>query len=287
MASRLQTTANRATDPLPLEFSRIHPVSQTANKTVNYKLDSFLISADNAPNSPPRQSAKHSGVTNEALNYKLVSFLTSRRGTLRDSRRFTDRTSVRIAHPVPANVYAMRLIRGAPGSGKTPLVFREFSDSLRRGQTRLRIVVPTATLVRHYQHELARSGLVFDPGNVVTLSRFALECAPDLHLSPGGLVRALVRDALSRLQLPEFTQVASTRGMADVVMETMTLFENAACSPEPLSRTRNLTAHGKAFLRVWRKWMPPSPRAVSPQRARCFVAPLPQFPQRRCGWTGF
>lgn len=146
----------------------------------------------------------------------------------------------------------MRLIRGAPGSGKTALVFREFSDAIRAQRKPVRIVVPTATLVRHYQHELARSGLVFDPGTIMSLSRFALDCAPGSSLVPASLVRALVRDALVRLPLPEFEQVATSRGMAEVVLDTITRFENANCTPDRLSRARNLTALGKAFLRVWK-----------------------------------
>ena len=146
----------------------------------------------------------------------------------------------------------MRLIRGAPGTGKTALVLREFSAQARTGRTDLRIVVPTATLVRHYQHELARAGLVFDPNMVVSLSRLALDCATDLKLAPASLVRALTRDALTRLQLPEFTQVAGTSGMADIILETITRFENANSSPERLQKARTLTVHGKAFLRIWK-----------------------------------
>src|SRR5277367_1157862 len=70
---------------------------------------------------------------------------------------------------------SMKLIRGAPGSGKTALVFREFKDALRTGRADLRIVVPTATLVRHFQHELARDGVVFSPRSVVSLNRFVRE----------------------------------------------------------------------------------------------------------------
>jgi ATP-dependent helicase/DNAse subunit B len=147
----------------------------------------------------------------------------------------------------------MRLIRGAPGTGKTALVFDAFSQAVRNGETALRIVVPTATLVRHYQHELARTGLVFRPDMVVTLSRFARECAPNLTLAPTGLVRALTRDALSRLQLPEFAQVAETPGMADIVIETITRFENAGCTPDRLSKDRKLSPLGKAFHRVWKE----------------------------------
>src|SRR3954469_22748292 len=120
----------------------------------------------------------------------------------------------------------MRLIRGAPGSGKTAQVFREFTQAA-SAPGRLRIVAPTATLVRHYQHELARSGLVFDPNTVVSLSRFAAECAalqtpPPPPLVPDSLVRSLVGHALQTLQLPEFSQVAATRGMTDVILETIT-----------------------------------------------------------------
>src|SRR5215831_1848022 len=144
----------------------------------------------------------------------------------------------------------MRLIRGAPGSGKTALVFREFSSAVRSGGSELRIIAPTATLVRHYQHELARSGLVFNPGADVSLSRFASECVPDMQLAPEGLIHALVRASLLRLQLPEYSQVASTTGMADVVRETITLFENANCTPDTVPKTlRNLSSHGKVFLR--------------------------------------
>jgi ATP-dependent helicase/DNAse subunit B len=145
----------------------------------------------------------------------------------------------------------MRLIRGAPGSGKSALALREFQEAHRAGK-RARIVAPTATLVRHYRHELARAGLVFDPGQVVSLSRFAAECAPGVRLAPVALVRALTRDALTRLSLPEFADVASTQGMADVAVETMGRFENAGCAPEKLGRVRGLTAQGRAFQRLWK-----------------------------------
>ncbi len=145
----------------------------------------------------------------------------------------------------------MQLIRGAPGSGKSALVLREFQEEHRAGK-RARIVAPTATLVRHYQHELARAGLVFDPAQVVSFSRFAAECAPEVRLASPALVRALTRDALTRLSLPEFAEVAGTQGMADVAVETMGRFENAGCTPEKLGRVRGLTAQGRAFQRLWK-----------------------------------
>ena len=146
----------------------------------------------------------------------------------------------------------MRLIRGAPGSGMTSLVFREFREALRAGRRDMRIVVPTATLVRHYQHELARDGAVFPPGAVLSLSRFAHERAPECRLVPDGLMRAFVRDALRRLKPVEFAEVATTEGMAATILDTIALFENASVTPEKLAANRKLTPRGKAFEKIWR-----------------------------------
>src|SRR6185312_7826350 len=99
---------------------------------------------------------------------------------------------------------------------------------------------------------LARAGLVFDPAQVISLSRFAMDCAPGVRLAPAELVRALTRDGLKRLSLPEFAEVAGTQGMADVAVETMGRFENAGCTPEKLGRVRGLTAQGRAFQRLWK-----------------------------------
>ncbi len=146
----------------------------------------------------------------------------------------------------------MKLLRGAPGSGKTRQVFREFKDALRSGDSNLRLVVPTATLVRHFQHELARDGIVFSPRSVVSLNRFLLERARDTRLVPDGLLRALVRDSLRTLPFPEFAAVATTDGMADIIVETINLFENAASTPDKLASVRRLGAHAKPFERLWR-----------------------------------
>ncbi len=152
----------------------------------------------------------------------------------------------------------MKLIRGAPGSGKTALVFREFKDELRTGRaggTDVRIVVPTATLVRHFQHELARDGVVFSPHSVVSLSRFVKERATAVELAelvPDGLLHAIVRDSLRRNRFPEFAGVATTEGMAATVLDTISLFENAASTPDQLAAIRRSGADAKAFTRLWR-----------------------------------
>ena len=146
----------------------------------------------------------------------------------------------------------MRLIRGAPGAGKTGRVFREFREALAQRRDGLRIIVPTATLVRHFQHELARDGLVFPPSAVVSLRRFVADQAPELKPVPEGLLRAIVRDVLHRLKPAEFSQVAETDGMVSTILETIGLFENAGATPEKLGSLRRLTPHGKAFEGLWR-----------------------------------
>ncbi|MGD1069186.1 MAG: PD-(D/E)XK nuclease family protein [Bryobacteraceae bacterium] len=146
----------------------------------------------------------------------------------------------------------MRLIRGASGSGKTDLVFREFKAALLQSAQTPRIIVPTATLVRHFQHELARDGVVFPPSSVISLSRFVAERAPAAKVVPDGLWRAMVRETLRRLNLPEFAEVSTTAGMTATIVDTIGLFENAGCTPEKLAGVRRLSAHGRAFERVWR-----------------------------------
>jgi ATP-dependent helicase/DNAse subunit B len=143
----------------------------------------------------------------------------------------------------------MRLIRGGPGTGKTALVFREFKQALRDGVP-ARLIVPTATLVRHFQHELARDGEVFPPAAVESLARFTTLAAEPLKPAPADLLRAFVRDALRRNPSPEFAAVAETEGMAATVIETIALFENAGATPDQLAG-RKLKAHPKAFARIW------------------------------------
>ncbi|HVW84136.1 MAG TPA: PD-(D/E)XK nuclease family protein [Bryobacteraceae bacterium] len=146
----------------------------------------------------------------------------------------------------------MRLIRGAPGAGKTAQVFREFKQALRDNPATAQIVVPTATLVRHFQHELARDGVVFSPSAVVSLNRFVRDRAPERHQTPPGLLRAIVRSVLLEATIPEFAEVAGTDGMTSTIIDTISLFENAGCTPERLAAVRKLSSHGKAFEKVWR-----------------------------------
>ena len=145
----------------------------------------------------------------------------------------------------------MRLIRGAPGSGKTALVFREFKAALAEGRTDVRLIAPTATLVRHFQHELARDGVVISPRAVVSMNRFVRECAGEFATAPDGLLRLVVRDALRRLDPSEFAGIATTEGMAGIILESVRLLENAGCTAAKFASVRGLGAQAKALARVW------------------------------------
>lgn len=148
-------------------------------------------------------------------------------------------------------VNPLRLIRGAPGSGKTALVFREFKAAFAESRDSVRIVAPTATLVRHFRHELARDGMALPPHAVISMNRFVRECAGDRATAPDRLARLIVRDALRRLKPPEFAQVASCEGMADVVVETIRILENTGCGAARFGAIRGLGPAARAFGRVW------------------------------------
>src|ERR1019366_418474 len=128
---------------------------------------------------------------------------------------------------------AMRLIRSAPGAGKTAFILREFKAALREGSAApLRILVPTATLVRHLRHELARDGVIFAPS------------------SPAALLPAIVRDCLRHLRLPEFSTLLEADGLISTVIETIALFENAASTSNKLASPRRHHPRGCASSKV-------------------------------------
>ena len=74
-----------------------------------------------------------------------------------------------------------------------------------------------------------------------------------MNFVPDGLLCAIVRDALRRVNLPEFAAVANTEGMTAAIIDTIGLFENAGCAPDRLARVlRKLGPCAKAFEKVWR-----------------------------------
>jgi hypothetical protein len=74
----------------------------------------------------------------------------------------------------------MLLLTGLSGSGKTFRVLERFRDALRRRDSGVRLLTPTATMARHLQNRVAREGFVFRPGLIQTLSRFVDSFAADM-----------------------------------------------------------------------------------------------------------
>ena len=57
----------------------------------------------------------------------------------------------------------MQLLSGPAGSGKTTYILDRFREALSAGSSKVRLLVPTATMAQHLQNRLAREGFVF-PG---------------------------------------------------------------------------------------------------------------------------
>ena len=129
----------------------------------------------------------------------------------------------------------MLLLTGGAGSGKTFTVLEALRAAL-RGDSAVRLLVPTATMARHLQNDLARQGFVFSPGVIQTLSRF-LEpwtagtgqvSVPTLHM--------LIEKSLRRLRLPEFSKVAHIPGFHAKLASVMEECSAAGCGPDVLRR---------------------------------------------------
>jgi ATP-dependent helicase/DNAse subunit B len=65
------------------------------------------------------------------------------------------------------------------------------------------------------------------------------------------VLRLLVRDALRRLNPPEFSGIATSGGMTDVVVESIRLLENAGAGAAKVAAVRGLGPHAKALARIW------------------------------------
>src|ERR1700730_11596062 len=145
----------------------------------------------------------------------------------------------------------MLLLTGGAGSGKTFTVLEALRAALRRGDTAARLLVPTATMARHLQNDLARQGFVFSPGMIQTLSRF-LEpwtagtgqvSVPTLHM--------LIEKSLRRLRLPEFSKVAHIPGFHAKLASVIEECSAAGCGPDLLRRQLPEGGLGGALIQVF------------------------------------
>lgn len=131
----------------------------------------------------------------------------------------------------------MRLLLGPPGSGKTARVLGEFSAAARNGPARL--IVPTATMAEHLQHQLARRGEPVPPSWITTLSRFAAALAPGMETADASALALLVSQELEkRPQL--YPLLRDAPGLPAAIASAIEELANSGCGALQWSSLINL-----------------------------------------------
>jgi len=151
----------------------------------------------------------------------------------------------------------MRLLTGPAGSGKTHQILDEFRAALRRHDSGVRLLTPTATMAQHLQNHIAREGFVFRPGLIQTLSRFVDSFAAGAAEVSKPLLYRVVEEAAPRVGRPEFAQVAGLRGFYAALARAIEELSSAGCDAERLAgalpRMRGAAPLGEAFAAVYRE----------------------------------
>ncbi|MGA2736520.1 MAG: PD-(D/E)XK nuclease family protein [Bryobacteraceae bacterium] len=151
----------------------------------------------------------------------------------------------------------MLLLAGPAGSGKTSRILERFRDAVRRRDSGVRLLTPTATMAQHLQNQVAREGFVFQPGLVQTLSRFVDSFAGDMPQVTEPLLYLIVEEAASRVNRPEFAPVVRLPGFCAALARAMGEFSSAGCDAQrlanSLARKAGLAPLGEAFLAVYRQ----------------------------------
>ncbi len=125
--------------------------------------------------------------------------------------------------PIPASNAS--LLTGPAGSGKTAFVLDSLRRALGEDPAAVRLLTPTATMAEHIRNQMAREGLVFSPGVVMTLARFVGQWAGKPRISSGALF-LIVERVLARLQLPAFASVAHMPGFCASLARTIEEFSS-------------------------------------------------------------
>ena len=151
----------------------------------------------------------------------------------------------------------MLLLTGPAGSGKTSRILARFREALRRRDSGVRLLTPTATMAQHLQNQVAREGFVFRPGLIQTLSRFVDSFAADMPQVSEPLLYLIVEEAASRVNRPEFARVVQLPGFCAALARTMEELSSAGCDAERLAgsiaRLGGAAPLGEAFLAVFRE----------------------------------
>jgi ATP-dependent helicase/DNAse subunit B len=151
----------------------------------------------------------------------------------------------------------MRLIVGRAGSGKTAAVLSEFREAARAGGTNVRLLAPTATLVQHWQNQLAREGVVLRPQLIQTLAGFVRGWCGETEQAPASLVYLLVEDAVRRLKPAGFARMAGPQGVLPgfcaSLARTVEEFASAGCRASRLKTTLPDAPLAEAFLAIYQE----------------------------------
>ncbi len=146
----------------------------------------------------------------------------------------------------------MLLLTGPSGAGKTRRILAEFREAVQARRSDIRLVVPTATLVEHLRHELAREGLVFSPRSIVTLAGFTSEICGDLEMADNATMTLAADAAVREVDAPEFSRVSRLPGFHAALVHTIGELSAAGCVPEQFGRLRLDAPLARPLLAVWR-----------------------------------
>ena len=142
------------------------------------------------------------------------------------------------------------LLTGPAGSGKTHRVLGKLTFAVQEGRTtKVKLIVPTASMAEHLQHTLAR-GRVTAGGMVTTLADFVRDLAPAVR-EPGPAAESWLLDqAVERADCEAFRGLSSSRGLRESLANTVREFWAAGCraaDAQALARDR----YQKAFATVF------------------------------------
>src|SRR5580700_5488244 len=130
---------------------------------------------------------------------------------------------------------SMKLLTGPAGSGKTSRIMERFRDGLRRRDSGVRLLTPTATLAQHLQNQMAREGFVLRPGLIQTLSLFVDSFAADMPQVSEPLLYLIVEEAAARVDRPEFARVVRLPGFCAALARAIDELSSAGCDAQRLA----------------------------------------------------
>tara|TARA_Y100000588_G_scaffold395181_1_gene520917 strand:+ start:11034 stop:13754 length:2721 start_codon:yes stop_codon:yes gene_type:complete len=146
------------------------------------------------------------------------------------------------------------LLIGPPGSGKTRFVLEKILTAVReeRGEEVL-LVVPTASMVRHTLHTLARkNGSI--PGNTVqTLTDFTVRLTPGIRTPSPALSAWLLKQIIQEVDIATSLTQNQTPGLITAIERTIKDLWAAGCNANQIKKFVNSQTQ-KSFAEVFQHY---------------------------------